>query len=151
MCIDHSLRFVIFFRLSLEIFLGYLIFRACLRSLLWKQSILLSSPPCTVQSSEFAKKIGAMQALNILPFLSLFILLLHIMLFVVFITSRAKIFRLVMSFSVFSRDPRYLHAPHLSSTDHCAKKKVHMYILLHGFCVMILLDSFRCDFWCKTQ
>ena len=114
MCVDHSLRFVIFFRLSLEIFLGYLIFRACLRSLLWKQSIFLSIPPCTVQSSEFAKKIGAMQALKILHFMLPLILLLHI-LFMIFMASKAKIFLLVMSFSVSKSDPRYLHVAYLSS------------------------------------
>ena len=112
MCIDHSLRFVIFFRLLLEIFLGYLIFRACLRSLLWKQSILLSNPPCTVQSSEFSKKIGALQALKILH---LMLLLILYILFMVFMAFSAKIFLLVISFSVSKSDPRYLHAVHLSS------------------------------------
>ena len=103
MCIDHSLRFVIFFRLSLDIFLGYLIVRACLRSLLWKQSILLSSPPSTVQRSEFAKKIGAMQALKIIHSMLLLISILHI-LFMVFMASKTKIFLLVISFSVSKSD-----------------------------------------------
>ena len=65
-------------------------------------------------NSEFAKKIGAVQALKILHFMLLLILLLHI-LFMVFMASNAKMLLLVISFSVSKSDPRYLHAVHLSS------------------------------------
>ena len=89
-----------------------------------------------VQSSEFAKKIGAMQALKILHFMLLLILLLHI-LFMVFMASKAKIFRLVISFSVSKSDPRYLHAVH-----HLSSPFFYFIIFIFLF-VAVQISSFR--------